>query len=33
MDKLKADQQEAGAMVAVLATVTLPKEISEFRAV
>lgn len=30
VEKLKADQQEAGAAVAVLATVTLPKEIKNF---
>jgi hypothetical protein len=27
IDKLKSDQQEAGADIAVLATITLPKEI------
>lgn len=30
VDKLKADQQEAGAELAVLATVALPKEIANF---
>lgn len=30
VEKLKADQQEAGAMVAVLTTVALPKEIRNF---
>jgi hypothetical protein len=30
VDKLKADQQEGGAELAVLATVALPKEIANF---